>query len=481
MSNQNFDVVIIGAGISGIGAAYHLQKECPQKSYVILEGRDALGGTWDLFRYPGIRSDSNMLTMAYGFKPWSGTKTTAEGASILNYVRETAVENGIEARIRYGQQVTRAAWSSEEATWTIQTGAGETYTCNFLLMCAGYYSYKGGYSPELKGRERFNGTIVHPQAWPDELDYAGKQIVVIGSGATAVTLIPKLAEKATHVVMLQRSPSYMRALPDEEPMAIRIRKYLPERWAYRLMRWINIAIMQYFYRQTRKKPEKVKQQMIDMVRAELPPDYDIDTHFTPRYNPWDQRICLVPNGDLFEAIRAGTASVVTDHIDTLTEDGILLKSGESLEADIIVTATGLNLEVMGGIDFVVDKKTVDFAETVTYKGMMCSDVPNMVLTFGYINASWTLGADLTAEYVCRLLNQMDKTGARQCTPRLADADRMATQPWIKDFSSGYMQRSMHLMPKQGESEPWINTQNYWHDKKMIQRAPIDDGVLVFEE
>lgn len=480
MSNMVVDVVIVGAGLSGIGAAYHLQENCPQKSYVILEGRDSLGGTWDLFRYPGIRSDSNMLTMAYSFKPWGGTKTTAEGSSILNYVRETAVENGIEARIRYGQQVTRAEWSSEDATWTIQTGTGERYICNFLLLCAGYYSYKEGYSPEFKGRERFNGTIVHPQAWPDELDYAGKQIVVIGSGATAVTLIPELAKEAAHVVMLQRSPTYMRALPDEDPFAVTLRKFLPERWAYRLTRWRSIAFGQIFYRQTRKKPEKVKQQMIEMVRAELPPDYDIETHFTPHYNPWDQRICLVPNGDLFQAIRAGTASVVTDHIDTFTENGILLKSGKSLEADIIITATGLNLEVMGGIDFVVDSKPVDFAETVAYKGMMFSDVPNMVWTFGYISASWTLRVDLTAEYVCRLLNHMDKRGARQCTPRLEDADRIATQPWIKDFSSGYMQRSMHLLPKQGVSEPWVNTQNYWRDKKIITRAPIDDGALVFE-
>ena len=480
MSNQQVDVIIVGAGISGIGAAYHLQEKCPQKSYVILEGRDALGGTWDLFRYPGIRSDSSMLTMAYGFKPWSGTKVTAEGASILNYVREVAIENGIDQHIHYGQQVAHAEWSSADATWTLQTGAGETYTCNFLLTCAGYYNYKAGYSPEFNGRERFNGTIVHPQAWPENLNYADKQVVVIGSGATAVTLIPKLAKEAAHVVMLQRSPTYMRAMPNEDPFAVRAHKLLPGRWADRLMRWRSIAFGQYFYRQARAKPEQVKQLMIDLVREELPPDYDIDTHFTPTYNPWDQRVCLVPNGDLFESIRAGTASVVTDHIDTFTENGILLKSGNSLDADIIVTATGLNLEVMGGIDFIVDGQAVDFAETITYKGLMCSDVPNMVVTFGYINASWTLGVDLTAEYVCRLLNHMDEANMRQCTPRLQDADNMTTQPWVTNFSSGYMQRSMHLMPKQGESKPWINTQNYWQDKKFITRAPIEDGVLVFE-
>ncbi len=480
MTNHNFDVVIIGAGISGIGLAYHLQKKCPQKSYTILEGRDALGGTWDLFRYPGIRSDSNMLTMAYSFKPWGETKTTAKGEDILHYVRETAVENGIDKHIRYGQQVTRAKWSSSDTTWTIHTSKDETYTCNFLLLCSGYYSYKAGYSPEFKGRERFKGTIVHPQAWPDNLDYTGKKIVVIGSGATAVTLIPELAKEAAHVVMLQRSPTYMSPLPDEDPFAAKLHRYLPNPLAYRLTRWRSIAFGQIFYRRARRKPEEVKQMMLGLVRDQLPADYDIDTHFTPHYNPWDQRVCLVPNADLFKAIRAEMASVVTDHIDTFTENGILLKSGQLLEADIIITATGLNLEVMGGIDFVVDDKPVNFAETVAYKGMMFSDVPNLVWTFGYISASWTLRVDLMAKYICRLLNHMDKTGARQCTPRPTEADRAATEPWIKDFSSGYMQRNLHLLPKQGTTEPWVNTQNYWRDKKLIEYGRIDDGGLVFK-
>ena len=480
MSTQHFDVVIIGAGISGIGQAYHLQEKCPQKSYVILEGRKALGGTWDLFRYPGIRSDSSMLTMAYSFKPWTDTKTTAKGESILNYVRETAIENGIDKHIRYSQQVASAAWSSADATWTIKTGGGDTYTCNFLLNCAGYYSYKKGYSPDFKGRDRFKGTIVHPQAWSDEIDYADKQVVVIGSGATAVTLIPKLAEKAAHVVMLQRSPTYMTPLPDEDPLAAKLRKYLPKSLAYNLTRWRSIAFGHYFYRKTRTNPEKTKQMLLDAVKAELPEAYDIDTHFTPEYYPWDQRLCLVPDGDLFEAIRNETASVVTDHIETFTEDGILLKSGEMLPADIVVTATGLNLEVLGGIKYSVDGEPVDFSEKVTYKGMMCSDVPNMILTFGYINASWTLRVDLTAEYVCRLLNHMDKHGLRQCTPRLDEAGRNASRPWVTDFSAGYMQRSMHLMPKQGESEPWVNSQNFMRDRKTIGRAPIVDNVLVFE-
>lgn len=479
MANHHFDVVIVGAGISGIGAAYYLQKKCPQKSYVILEGRDALGGTWDLFRYPGIRSDSSMLTMAYDFKPWRGTTVTGDGGRILEYVRETAVQHNIDQHIRYGQQATRADWSSDDATWTIHTSAGERYTCNFFLMCAGYYSYKSGYSPEFTGRDRFNGTIVHPQNWPEDLDYAGKQIVVIGSGATAVTLVPELAKKAAHVTMLQRSPTYMRPMPAEDPYAVRIRKWLPEKLAYRILRHRSVTLGQDFYYQTRSEPAQVKQMMIDLVRDELPSDYDIETHFTPRYNPWDQRVCLVPDGDLFQAISAGTASVVTDQIDTFTEDGLLLKSGKQLAADIIVTATGLNLEVMGGIEFVVDGKAVDFAETVTYKGMMCSGVPNMVLMFGYINASWTLKVDLTAVYICRLLNHMDKVGVRRCTPKYtADA---ATEPWVKDFSSGYMQRSLHLMPKQGQSWPWVNTQNFRYDKKRIEREPIDDGALLFEK
>ncbi|MEM7031936.1 MAG: NAD(P)/FAD-dependent oxidoreductase [Chloroflexota bacterium] len=480
MSNHRFDVVIIGAGISGIGAAYYLQKKCPGKSYTILEGREALGGTWDLFRYPGIRSDSNMLTMAYSFKPWGETKTTAKGESIRNYVRETALQYGIEQHIRYSQHVTRAEWSSADATWTIQTQAGETYICDFLLLCSGYYSYKGGYSPEFKGRERFKGPVIHPQAWPEALDYSDKKIIVIGSGATAVTLIPELAKKAAQVVMLQRSPTYMRPLPDEDPFAIKLRKYLPERLAYRLLRWRTITLGQNFYRQARTQPESTKQLMIDLVRDQLPPDYDIATHFTPRYNPWDQRVCLVPDGDLFQAIRAKTASVVTDQIDTFTETGILLKSGQELVADIIVTATGLKLEVMGGIEFIVDHQAVNFANTVTYKGMMYSGVPNMVWTFGYINASWTLGVDLTGKFVCRLLNHMDKAGARQCTPRLPEGTPIADQPWIKNFSSGYIQRSLHLMPKQAENEPWINSQNHQHDKKIIEQSPVTDEGLIFE-
>lgn len=478
---QNFDIVIIGAGISGIGTAFHLQKKCPEKSYVILEGRDALGGTWDLFRYPGIRSDSSMLTMAYSFKPWHDTKITGKGEAILNYVRETAAENNIEQHIRYSQKATQATWSSEHSTWTIQTQSGETYECNFLLNCAGYYSYESGYSPDFKGLESFGGTVIHPQAWPEDFDYSNKKIVVIGSGATAVTLVPEMAKEAKHVTMLQRSPSYVYPVPDEDPVANRIRKFLPPKLAYRLLRWRSIASGQKLYNETRKNPEQVKTMMLDIVREELPKDYDVAKHFSPNYNPWDQRVCFVPDGDLFKAIREGTASVVTDHIEHFTETGIVLTSGQILEADIVVTATGLKLEVMGGIDYSVDNKAIDFADTIIYKGMMCSEVPNMIWMFGYINASWTLRVDMTADYVCRLLNHMDDNKYKVCTARFNPLEaNNATDPWIKDFSSGYMQRSMHLMPKQAKSEPWVNTQDYRQDKRLIERSPVEDEMLFFE-
>ena len=485
MSTEYFDVVIVGAGLSGVGAAYHLQAKCPGKSYVVLEGRDSMGGTWDLFRYPGIRSDSDMYTLGYNFKPWREAKVIADGPSILKYVQETAAENGIDEHIRYGHLVKKATWSSAHATWTVETERKDTtqtvrFSCNFLLMCSGYYSYKGGYTPEFKNRERFEGKIVHPQKWPEDLDYCGKKVVVIGSGATAITLVPEIAKDAGHVVMRQRSPTYVVSAPNKDALANFLHKILPEQIAYVLMRWKYIALQQSFYRSTRTKPEKVKRQLLEMVRKELGPDYDVETHFTPRYNPWDQRLCLVPNSDLFQVIKSGKASVVTDHIDTFTEKGILLKSGKELEADIIVTATGLNLIMLGGVKFAVDDQPVEFSKTYIYKGMMFSDVPNLVSTFGYINASWTLRADLTAEYVCRLINHMDETGLRQCTPRLRDQDRnMSARPLVDNFSSGYIQRVMHLFPKQGDREPWINPQNYRRDKKMIRHGAIEDGVLVF--
>jgi monooxygenase len=486
MAVEHFDVLIVGAGLSGVGAAVHLHEKCPDKSYVILEGRPSIGGTWDLFRYPGIRSDSDMHTLGYRFKPWREAKAIADGASILRYVKETAAEYGVDEHIRYEHLGINASWSSEAAAWTVEalrTDSGETvrFTCNVLLMCSGYYSYRQGYTPEFEGVERFKGTIVHPQQWPEDLDYKGKQVVVIGSGATAMTLVPALAKDVAHIVMLQRSPTYVVSRPDTDAIANALRTVLPSRWAYAITRWKNVAMQQLFYRRTRTHPDWVKQKLLDMVRKELGPDYDVETHFTPRYNPWDQRLCLVPNGDLFAAIRSGKASIVTDHIAHFTEHGITLKSGRELEADIVVTATGLNLVVLGEMQFAVDGAPVDFAQTWTYKGMMYSGVPNLVCTFGYINASWTLRADLTSEYICRLINHMDDTGTRQVTPRLRETDMdMPARPWIDAFTSGYMQRMMHRFPKQGDREPWINPQNYSRDKKMIRFGELEDGALIFK-
>jgi len=487
MTSEHVDVVVVGAGLSGIGAGYHLQTMSPDRSYVILEGRDGLGGTWDLFKYPGIRSDSDMHTLGFSFKPWTEAKSIADGPSILQYLKQTVAQFGIDKNIRYGQLVTKAEWSTDDAQWTVTstnkaTGASNTITCSFLFMCSGYYSYKKGHTPEFTGRERFKGTVVHPQDWPTDLDYAGKRVVVIGSGATAVTIVPSMADKAAHVTMLQRSPTYMVSRPDHDVMANRMRKVLPPKMAYNLTRFKNTWRQQLVYNKTRTDPEKVKQLLLGGIKMELGADYDIAKHFTPAYNPWDQRLCLVPNGDFFKAMREGKASVVTDHITSFTETGIQLASGEHLDADIIITATGLELVTLGEMDFFVDGSQVDFAKTWTYKGFAYSDIPNLASTFGYINASWTLRSDLTAEYVCRLLNHMRKKGVAQCTPRLREQDHnMKERPWIDGFSSGYMQRMMHRMPKQGDYEPWINPQNYRRDKKMFKHSPIDDGVMQFSK
>lgn len=487
MTSEHVDVVVVGAGLSGIGAGYHLQTMSPDRSYVILEGRDSLGGTWDLFKYPGVRSDSDMHTLGFSFKPWTEAKSIADGPSILKYLKQTVSQFGIDKHIRYGQLVTKAQWSTDDAQWTVTstnkaTGATNTITCSFLFMCSGYYSYKKGHTPEFTGRERFKGTIVHPQEWPTDLDYTGKRVVVIGSGATAVTIVPSMADKAAHVTMLQRSPTYMVSRPDHDVLANRMRKVLPPKMAYNLTRFKNTWRQQLVYNKTRTDPNKVKQLLLGGIQLELGADYDIAKHFTPAYNPWDQRLCLVPNGDFFRAMREGKASVVTDHIASFTETGIQLASGEHLEADIIVTATGLELVTLGEMDFFVDGNQVDFAKTWTYKGFAYSDIPNLASTFGYINASWTLRSDLTAEYVCRLLNHMRKKGVVQCTPRLREQDRnMKERPWIDGFSSGYMQRMMHRMPRQGDHEPWINPQNYRRDKKMFKHSPIDDGVMQFSK
>jgi monooxygenase len=481
--SEHFDVLIVGAGLSGIGAGYHLQQKCPGKSYVILEGRDTIGGTWDLFRYPGIRSDSDMFTLGYSFKPWVEAKAIADGPRILNYVRETAADNGIDKKIRFGHRVKRASWSSRDARWTVEaerrTGEATTeivrFSCNFLFMCSGYYKYEEGYAPEFSGSADFAGRIVHPQKWTDDIDYAGKRVVVIGSGATAVTLVPEMAKTAAHVTMLQRSPTYVVARPAEDPLANKLRARFSPGIAYHLIRWRNVLFGMYFFQLSRRKPERVKQLILGGVKMALGPDYDIGTHFTPRYNPWDQRLCLVPDGDLFKAIREKRASVVTQQIDSFTRNGIRLKDGSELEADIIVTATGLNLQVLGGMEVSVDGRTIDFARTLNYKGMMYSDVPNMASSFGYTNASWTLKCDLTCEYVCRLINYMDRRGYRQCVAH--NVDPSVTELPSLDFSSGYVQRSIAKMPKQGSKRPWRLYQNYALDIVTLRYGKIDDGVM----
>lgn len=481
---EHRDVIVVGAGISGIGAGYFLQRDCPDKSYLILESRQRMGGTWDLFRYPGVRSDSDMHTLGYSFKPWTAEKSIADGPAILEYLEETAREHGIDDHIRYDHRVIGASWSSENAKWTLRVdndGATITFTCGFLFMCSGYYDYAEGHTPQLPGLDEFDGEVIHPQHWPQESDLAGKRVVVIGSGATAMTLVPALADTAAHVVMLQRSPTYVVARPDTDRVSNMLRKWLPAGTAYRLTRWKNTTMQQLVYGRSRTKPDKVKKVLLDGVRSALGEDFDVDTHFTPTYDPWDQRLCLVPNGDLFTAISSGRASVVTDRIERIDANGIVVGSGDRIDCDVIVTATGLNLVTLGKVVFDVDGESVDFSRTWSYKGMAYSDVPNLASSFGYINASWTLRADLTCEYVCRLLNHMDSTGTTTCVPRLRPEDhQMHPRPWIEGFSAGYMQRAMHLMPRQGDKEPWLNPQNYKKDKKLFQKTRVDDGVMRFE-
>src|SRR4051794_2632510 len=484
--NEHFDLLIVGAGLSGVGAGYHLQQKCPGKSFVILEGRDRIGGTWDLFRYPGIRSDSDMFTLGYSFKPWTEPKAIADGPRILNYVRETAAENGIDKSIRFNHRVRRASWSTQDARWTVEAERGRAseggaeiarFTCNFLFMCSGYYKYEEGYTPEFAGSKDFAGRIVHPQKWTDDIDYAGKRVVVIGSGATAVTLVPEMARTAGHVTMLQRSPTYVVARPAEDPVANKLRARLPTKLAYHLIRWRNVLFGMYFFQLSRRKPDRVKQLILGGVRAALGPDYDVATHFTPRYNPWDQRLCLVPDGDLFKTLREQRASVVTAGIYGFTERGLRLSDGRELEADVVVAATGLVLQVLGGIEVAVDGRAVDFAKTLNYKGMMYSDVPNLASAFGYTNASWTLKCDLTCEYVCRLINYMDRHGYKQCLPH--NTDPTITELPSLNFSSGYVQRSVAKMPKQGSKRPWRLYQNYALDIVSLRLGKIDDGVMKY--
>jgi cation diffusion facilitator CzcD-associated flavoprotein CzcO len=482
VSTTNIDVLIVGAGLSGIGAACHLQENCPSKSYAILEARESIGGTWDLFRYPGIRSDSDMFTLGYRFRPWDEAKAIADGPSILSYVRDTAAVYGVDRHIRFNHRVLRASWSSEENLWSVEaerTDTGETVelTCRFIQMCTGYYRYDEGYTPDFEGTDRFRGDLVHPQQWPEDLDYNGKRVVVIGSGATAVTLVPAMAERAAKVTMLQRSPSYVVSLPGVDPLARLVRRLLPKQAAYAVVRWKNVLMTTLVFQLSRRRPRWVKAMVRRGLERRLPPGYDIDTHFKPDYNPWDQRMCLVPDGDLFEAIGSGKAEVVTDRIETFTEEGLALESGAELEADVIVTATGLNLLAIGGTELVVDGEPVALPEKMTYKGMMLEGVPNLVVTIGYTNASWTLKCDLTCEYLCKLINHMDANGYTSAVPH--NADPSVTEEPMIDFHSGYVLRSIHEFPHQGSKAPWRLHQNYARDVLALRRSSVDDGVLEF--
>ncbi len=483
-TSDDLDVIIVGAGLSGVGAACHLQRNLPGKRYVILEGRESMGGTWDLFRYPGIRSDSDMYTLGYSFRPWTDPKAIADGPSILAYIKATAAEHGVDRHVRYSHRVERASWSSDRARWTLEVhnrhdGRDEIVRLEtkFLFVCAGYYDYENGYTPELAGRERFRGRVIHPQHWPEDLDYAGKRSIVIGSGATAVTLVPALAEKAAHVTMLQRSPTYIISVPSRDRIADYLRARLPAKTAYAATRWKNVILSSAIYQLCRRFPERAKSVLVGGVDKALRREVDVDPHFVPTYDPWDQRLCLVPDGDLFRALRAKRASVVTDHIDTITETGLRLRSGKTLDADIVVTATGLKLMFWGGVDVHVDGRRFEPARSLAYKGIMFSDLPNLAVAVGYTNASWTLKCDLASEFVCRLLAHMDARGYARCCARRNDPS-IREEPII-DFSSGYVQRSIHEFPRQGSRAPWRLYQNYALDRATLRHAPIADGTMEF--
>jgi len=481
LKTADFDVIVVGAGLSGIAAAHYLKTRAPQKTFTILEGRDRIGGTWDVFRFPGVRSDSDMHTLGYSFRPWQSAQSIGGGPEILQYIRDTARADDSERKIRFGHRVVKASWNSIDGQWTLEVSVtGEKsvqrFTCRFLFMCSGYYDYAGGYSPEWPDRERFKGRVVHPQHWPADLDYAGKRIVIIGSGATAVTLAPAMAEAAAHVTMLQRSPTYIVALPRVDPIAAWVKQRLPARPAAALLRWKNVLLGMWFFNYARKRPEKVKKLIAQGVRRFLGPDYDL-THFTPSYNPWDQRLCLVPDADFFRSIHSGKVSVVTDHIEQFTETGLRLRSGKTLDADIIVSATGLQLQMLGGMALEVDGKPIDLATKLSYKGMMYSDVPNLVSAFGYTNASWTLKCELTARYACRLLNYMDAKRYAYGVPRRRDPS-LGERPAL-DFTSGYVLRARDILPKQGTRRPWRLYQNYVKDLVWLRFGRMADEAMEF--
>jgi len=497
---EHFDVLVIGAGLSGIGAGAHLRMNCPGKEFAILEGRAAIGGTWDLFRYPGVRSDSDMYTLGYRFRPWSDPKAIADGPAILNYIRETSAEFDLDKHIRYNHRVYSAEWSTKEAKWTVEAEIRPVesvpleeeefpqsreaakkeiirFTCAFLYLCTGYYDYESGYTPEWPDFDKFKGAIVHPQKWPDDLDHAGKKVLVIGSGATAVTLVPAMAETAAHVTMLQRSPTYVVSMPGQDKIANALRKALPPKAAYAITRWKNVIRQMFFYNLSRKRPDFMKRLIAKGIKNEVG-EQIAEKHFKPAYNPWDQRLCLVPDSDLFRSIRDGRASVVTGNIEEFNETGVRLTSGEQIDTDIVVTATGLNLKIMAGLTLMVDGETVDLSKRMAYKGMMYSDVPNLAQAFGYTNASWTLKCDLTAEYVCRLLDYMDEHGFAQCTPRTNDPT-VKPEP-VLDFNSSYILRVQNELPSQGSKHPWRLHQNYVKDLRMLRHGRLDDGTMEFK-
>ncbi|MCE7004435.1 NAD(P)/FAD-dependent oxidoreductase [Kibdelosporangium philippinense] len=477
---EHVDVLIVGAGLSGIGAAHHIQSAFPRRTYAILEAREAIGGTWDLFRYPGIRSDSDMHTLGYRFRPWTADKSIADGSTILTYIKQTAAEAGIDRHIRFGHKVIQASWSTAESLWTVEAshdGKPVRLTASFLYLCTGYYHYDAGHTPDFPGISQFKGTVVHPQHWPADLDYKGKKVVVIGSGATAVTLVPAMASDAAHVTMVQRSPTYITALPGRDKLALRLRKLLGNRRAYSVTRWKNVTLTTLFYQLSRRRPGIVKSLLRKAAIKQLPPGFDIDTHLTPSYQPWDQRLCVAPDGDIFRSIRRGQASIVTGHIREFTPTGLRLESGSTVDADIVVTATGLRLLAMGGMRLVVDGNDVKLPKTMAYKGMMLSGVPNLAFTVGYTNASWTLKADLVSEYVVRLLKHMDANGYVRCVP--TNDDPTVTEQPLLDFQAGYVLRSIHEFPKSGSRAPWQLGMSYAHDVVNLRYGKVDDGAMRF--